>query len=538
MAAFALGLLAAGSRAAETVASHVVVFANSDDPDSLRIARHYAEMRGVPAANIVALRLPLGETITWREFVVTLWLPLQSELIRRKWIDAIPMDLTDAVGRHRNAVSGHRISYLVVCRGVPLRIAHDSSLPMEKTPFSTHPQFRTNCAAVDSELALLAQTEPATTAFVPNPLFRNEHPSDIERRQVIKVSRLDGPTPEDANALVDRAITAERNGLVGRGYIDIGGNHAMGEQWLEATAKLLDELGFDTDVDRAPATMPASARFDAPALYFGWYSGSLNGPFALPDFQFPPGAIVLHIHSYSASTLHSVREGWCGPLLARGVTATFGNVYEPYLEMTHQPQLVLRALMRGATLGDAACYAVPAFSWQAVVIGDPLYRPFAKGFLEIWGDHERLPARLAPYAVLRRMRQLIAADKGDEAITLARATMRSAPSLPVALALADRLERNGDHAGAAQAVGFAPLLKTLRTEEWALVAQAARVLAAGGQPARAVEAWRGLFAQEKIPAELRVTWLREARPAALAAKDFQLAAKWDSELAELVSGTR
>ena len=177
--------------------------------------------------------------------------------------------------------------------------------------------------------------------------------------------------------LVDHALVAERTGLAGRAYVDIGGIHPDGDRWLESTAKQLAELGFDLDVDRDPTTLPVTARFDAPALYFGWYANDLNGPFALPSFQFPPGAIALHIHSYSARTVRSATEAWCGPLVARGVTATVGNVFEPYLQLTHDPSLLLRALARGMTFGEAATYAIPALSWQGVAIGDPLYRPFA-----------------------------------------------------------------------------------------------------------------------------------------------------------------
>ena len=85
----------------------------------------------------------------------------------------------------------------------------------------------------------------------------------------------------------------------------------------------------------------------------------------------------MHIHSYSATTLRNRDTGWSGPFVARGVTATVGNVFEPYLQLTHRPDLLLRALVRGATFGDAACYAQPALSWQVIAIGDPLYRPFA-----------------------------------------------------------------------------------------------------------------------------------------------------------------
>ncbi len=529
-----LAALALVVRASENpLPARVILLANSEDPDSLRIARHYAEVRGVPAENLIALKMPLTETITWREFVVTIWEPLLEELVRRTWIDAIPMALNDAVGRRKYAPHGHRIAALVTCRGVPLRIGHDPALFAEVLPFTTRGEFRTNAAAVDAELCLLALPNHPINAFVPNVLFQNERPTRFELAQVVKVSRLDGPSADDANALVDRAVAAERTGLLGRAYVDIGDRDPVGNAWLESTARQLADLGFDTSVDREPATLPATARIDAPVFYFGWYAGDLNGPFGLPGFRFPPGAIALHIHSYTAATLRSPVSGWSGPLVARGVTATVGNVYEPYLTFTHRPNLLLRALSRGATLVDAAYFALQSLSWQAVVIGDPLYRPFTVTLDEQLGDLAGLPPQLAGYAVLRRMRLLDAAGKSDEATRLAVSAQRAVPGLAVGVALAQRLREAGDAGSAANALGFVPLLKSFRANEWALARDAAQMLDLCGRPARALEVWRTLLGTDTLPRELRIAWLRDARATALAAKDATQAGTWQQELESL-----
>ena len=510
-----------------------MILANRDDPDSLRIARHYAEARGVPRDNLIALPLSAAETITWQEFVATLWTPLQAELVQRGWIDAIAMDLTDAVGRRKLAVYSHRIAALVVCRGVPLKISHDPALYAEVRPFTAHGEFRTNAGAVDAELSLLAQPNYPINAFVANPLFQNENPRAFERVQVVEVARLDGPTVDDALKLVDRALAAERTGLLGRGYVDIANRDAEGDRWLESVATQLDDLGFDTDVDHATATMPATARCDAPVLYFGWYAGNAEGPFVLPGFQFPPGAIALHIHSYSAGTLRSATAGWCGPLVAHGVTATMGNVFEPYLRLTHRPDLLLRALARGATLAEAAYFALPVLSWQAVLIGDPLYRPFAVPLDEQLKNLGPLAPEFTGYAVLRKMRLLDAAGRRDEAEALARKMLREMPRLAVGVALAQRRGAD-DRAGAGQALDFVPLLKSFRPDEWALAREAAQLLAACGRPAKAVGVWRTLLAGP-LPADLRAPWLREAIDAARTAGDTVQTGVWETELEALTT---
>ena len=129
-------LLSVSAPAADDLASRMVLLANSEDRDSVRVAEHYAEKRGVPRENIVALPMSRAETISWTEFVGTVWGPLMAELVRRDWIEGIPMELADAVGRKKYAVSGHRIAYLVVCRGVPLRIMHDPQHYVATPPFT------------------------------------------------------------------------------------------------------------------------------------------------------------------------------------------------------------------------------------------------------------------------------------------------------------------------------------------------------------------------------------------------------------------
>lgn len=533
-AVWLFSFLAAFASAAELDPVRVVILANSADPDSLRVARHYAAARAVPEENIVALPLSLAEGITWREFVTTLWDPLLTALVRAKWIDAIAMALTDPVGRTKYAPHGHRIAALVVCRGVPLRIAHDQSLYVDAPPFTARGEFRTNAGAVDSELSLLPLPNYAINAFLPNPLYWNDRPNAYQLGQIVRVSRLDGPTVEDALALIDNAIAAERTGVLGRAYIDVGnGPDPLGDVWFEDAGKKLRALHFDTAVDRVAAVMPETARMDAPAFYFGWYSGTVNGPVALPGFRFPPGAIALHLHSFSASTVRSATSGWTGPLIAHGATATVGNVHEPYLHFTHRPDLFVHALVRGDTLVEAAYYALQALSWQPVLIGDPLYRPLLVPLETQLKELAKLPRDRAGYAVLRRMNELDAATRRDEATSLARTAQREVPSLAVGVALARRLLEAGDKRTAAAELGFVAFLKTFPTSEWALVREAAQVLELCGEPRGALELWRSLLAAENLTRELRLAWLPDAKKCADAARDEAQAAAWARELAEL-----
>jgi uncharacterized protein (TIGR03790 family) len=521
----ALGLIlwVGGSAAEADLAARVVILANSRQPESVRLAEFYAGQRAVPAANILALPLPEAESITWREFIDQVWQPVQDELLRRGWIDGTTSRLLDKLGRRRFAPASHRISYLVVCRGVPLRIYNDPTLREEKPRRKIPPEFNKNESAVDGELSLLAQGGYDINAMVPNPLFANDRMLSPDAELVVKVTRLDGPTWADARHLVTAALEAEHTGLLGRYYVDLKGPHAEGDGWLQAAGKQLQELGFDGDTESTGATFGAAARFDAPVLYFGWYAGNLNGPFARAGFAFPPGAVALHIHSFSAPTLRSDTAGWCGPLVARGVTATVGNVFEPYLEFTHRPDLLLRALAQGKNFGDAVYYALPVLSWQAVAIGDPLYRPFLVP-LENQGA--------SPYAVMRRANLLERAGGKAEALALLRAAQRDQPSLPVGLALA-RLAAPDDRPAAAAALGFASLLKAVRPTDWPLLREAARLLAANGAPAAALQVYGNLASAPAPSPEARKELLVEARTTADAAGDLLRSLEFTRQLNEL-----
>jgi hypothetical protein len=371
---------------------------------------------------------------------------------------------------------------------------------------------------------------------VPNPVNTTDEGAATEAlRNIIPVGRLDGPTLEDAKALVDNALIAERDGVAGRAYVDIGGPYKHGDAWLEACVPELVALGFETDLDKAKETLQATARFDAPAFYFGWYSGNMDGPFAEPGFRFRPGAVALHIHSFSAATLRSPTRGWTGPLVARGVTATFGNVGEPYLEFTHRPDLVLKAMMRGDPMGVAALRAIAGLSWKGVLVGDPLYRPFAVSAEKQWEKREALPPETATYACIRRMRLLAAAGQGAEALSAGMAGMRKNPSLPLALTLAAMQLSTGDETAARRTLGVFALLKSWRADDLALVREAARALQATGAAADGVKLLERILADAEISKELRLATLKQGAEMARAAMDFNRSGKWDAEYERLTA---
>lgn len=381
----------AGTLFAELVPSKIYLLANSDDPESLTLANYYCEKRGVPAENIIAFKMPTRETINWREFV-KIHDQFLAQLIEKKVLTkAIVLGKTDSAGRAvllysplatiADAGLGQKVDCLILCRGVPLRIANEESLlapaklddkgvPAKRAPLET------TCASVDSEMALGVIPQAPVPGPVKNPYFKNDAVPEMQQL-AIRVARLDGPTLDDAKRIVSRSIEAEQmGGPAGRAYVDKGGPYAQGNRWFEEVAGTLKNLGYDTTVDVGSAVLPQTARYDAPAFYFGWYTRYAKGFVEDPSFYFPAGAVAFHLHSFSATTLRDRKE-WCAALIGRGAVATFGNVYEPFLDLSIFPHIVMSELAAGKQLGEAAFAGTPALSWQGVIIGDPLYRPFS-----------------------------------------------------------------------------------------------------------------------------------------------------------------
>ena len=390
----------------------VVVIYNNRMPGSKLVADHYAQMRQVPKAQVYGFDLPITEAMTRAEFENALQFPLASRLVVDKlWrFGSITNAATNGQPKRvENRVVESTIRYAVLCYGVPLKIAADPNL-REPGRENARPELLRNDAAVDSELAWLplVKMNVPLSGPLPNWVYGTtntalRHPTN----GLLSVARLDGPNVEIARGLVDKALAAERDGLWGRTYFDARGldktnSYYLGDEWILNAGEICREWGFETTVDKNPGTFPADFPMSQIAIYCGWYDENVSGPFTLPKVEFMPGAFAYHLHSFSAPTLRSTNQFWVGPLLAKGATCTMGCVNEPYLPGTPNVAAFLARLTAGGfTFGEAAWAAQPVLSWQTTVVGDPLYRPFAKELAELHAEFARTHNPLIEWSYLR-----------------------------------------------------------------------------------------------------------------------------------------
>lgn len=370
----------------------VVVVYNSQMPESKQLAEFYAEKRLVPRQQIVGLNLSKNEEITRKDFNEELQKPLLKFLAKNHLLNF----KTSAKGKEATGttVGEAAFRYLVLCYGVPVKVAADPSL-QEAGGLTLPEPLRKNGASVDSELSLLPLAEKKlmlTGPFI-NPTYAATNIAQLHPTNgVIIVARLDGPSAAIARGMVEKSLLAEQDGLWGRAYFDsrglTEGAYKQGDEMFKQCADLTRNYGFDTWLDSTSEVFPATFPLSDCAIYGGWYSGKYDGPFARAQVEFVPGAFAYHLHSSSANVLRSDHDFWAGPLLARGATATMGCTEEPFLAGTPDISVFLsRWIFSGFTLGEAALASQAWLSWQIIVLGDPLYRPFAQNGGKL---HQRL----------------------------------------------------------------------------------------------------------------------------------------------------
>lgn len=373
----------------------ILVVANTRMAESVEIARYYMDKREIPPSHLVLVGLTLNETMSRDEYDKT---------------------LKEAILKALKRVSSERIAVIVLIYGIPLKVdppelswedneqlrqykgrhnnmthlsvEKDGGIDGQKDDLlqNINSLLKTDQrAAVDSELALIKKGEYNLQGWIKNPYFIGFQgmPSEILKDQVLLVSRLDGPDAATVYRIINDTLQAEKEGLQGKAYFDA--------RWPRPPAEVNTLGGYQRyDLSLHRAADAAATKMEtvidqreelftekccpAAALYCGWYS---LGHY-IDSFDWQRGAIGYHIASAECTTLRDKNSSvWCVKMLEKGVAATIGPVFEPYVQGFPLPDLFFSQLIeRDMSLGEAYLTSLPYLSWQMVLVGDPLYQPF------------------------------------------------------------------------------------------------------------------------------------------------------------------
>jgi len=464
----------------------IVVF-NKNMSESAELAKFYAQKRGIARDHLVGLACSNEEEISREDYDATIAEPLRKIFRERKW-----WTLREAPAAPPS-VTANLIRFVALIKGMPLKIRAVTDYPDDHP--GPAPLGNRNEASVDSELAMLPAFSPQISGALGNPYFQSYRSIMEADAPIMLVCRLDAAAAATVRRMIVDGIEAEKSGLWGRAYVDgahnTGDGMEMGEQWLAEVVDQLRRAGVPVVYDNVPAIFPAEYPMTDCALYYGWYAAGVAGPFTQPAFKFLPGAIAVHIHSFSANTLRDANANWVGPLLNKGAAASLGNVYEPYLQLTPHLEILNDRLIHGFTFAESTYMSVPALSWMTVMVGDPLYRPYA-GWLQI--DTKREPEKyLSAWKIYHDFAIKNAARPATEYRTLARQAASRARNAPMIEDLGGMEAREEKFAEAAGYFQQARALYPKRDDILRVVLEEADALIKQEQPKRALALVRSVL---------------------------------------------
>jgi uncharacterized protein (TIGR03790 family) len=468
--------------AEQPLAQSTIVLYNKAVPDSVELAKFYAQQRGIAPDHVVGLACSTEEEINREEYDTTIADPLREIFKQRHW-----WTLRDSLGQ-APVVTASNIHFVAIIKGVPLKIRSTTAYRGDQP--RSGPAGSRNEASVDSELAVLGLYSRQISGSTPNPYFQRFRAiNDFENATLLLVCRLDAPTAATVRGMIVDSIATEKSGLWGRAYVDgahkTGAGFATGDEWLAEATTQLHKVGIPVVYDDTPAIFPDAYPMTDCALYLGWYAGNVAGPFTRPDFRFVPGAIAVHIHSFSARTLRDRSANWVAPLVSKGAAASLGNVYEPYLQLTSHLDTLNDRLLHGFTFAESAYMSTPALSWMSVMVGDPLYRPFAT-WLQIEPKRESAKNE-SNWKAYHEFAVQNAARPAPEFRTLARQMASQTRNGPMIEDLGLIEARDGNFLTATGCFGQARSFYSNRDDILRVVLEEADALVKQGKPTQAVD---------------------------------------------------
>jgi uncharacterized protein (TIGR03790 family) len=299
----------------------VLLLARKGSRESLSVARHYAERRGVPKENILELNLP----------------PIEQGL-KPEIIDIVRKHLLD------NKLAG-KIRVIVPCYGIQLRLQGRALESMLMDLFDRYTWGR--------------------VMGTPNPHFgRNEHFDPTWGLYL--VSRLDGPNVEIARELVDKAMEAEKSVTAKSGSaFFVKENHG------EDAFKIAQRLGIKAVLEDRYFTKTNFVPDDT-MWFFAW-GHDYEKP--IRSGQWPVGAVAAYLKSNTLAWINRPKaETWVQGLLGAGITGTFGAVIEPYVQGYTRGDVFFEPFWSSKyTFAESFYMATPTVRWAMSSIGDPLY---------------------------------------------------------------------------------------------------------------------------------------------------------------------
>ena len=302
------------------------IIVNDADPSSLRIAKYYANRRGIPAGNVIHVNFKPGNKVMRPEdFQV-----IKDEVDRQTPTTVQAYALTWTV------------PYRVGCMSITTAFA----------------------AGFDADFCALG-CKPTRPSPYFNSRSRRPH-DDFGWRPSIMLA---GTQVSDVEALIERGVEADASNPPGTAYLlSTDDKQRNARARFYPGTRLLQSDRFRIEVINAN-----SLQFRNDVMFY--FTGLVRVA-GIETNRFLPGAIADHLTS-AGGQLTDSRQMSSLRWLEAGATGSYGTVAEPcsFVEKFPRPNLVIDTYLNGETLLESYWKSVE-WPGQGIFIGEPLATPF------------------------------------------------------------------------------------------------------------------------------------------------------------------
>jgi len=308
-------------------AQRLGVIVNDADPYSVATALYYVSRRGIPASNVIHVRIAFD----------------------------------------RSAISSTEFESMRV------QVAAQTPTNVQAYALSWVQPYRVDCMSITTAFAMGFDPSFCASgcALTRKSAYYNAHtrlPADSFG--IFPTMSIAAPSIEQAKLLIDRGIASDGSHPVGTAYLVSSSDIARNVR----AANYRAALNMRLDPIKA-ALVDLSTMHNRNDVMF-YFVGAREVDHITSN-RYLPGAVADHLTSTGGDLLHT-RQMSSLRWIEAGVTGSYGAVVEPcaFAEKFPDPIVFMRFYLAGETLIEAYWKSV-AMPGQGIFIGEPLARPFA-----------------------------------------------------------------------------------------------------------------------------------------------------------------
>ncbi len=366
--------------------------------DSEEAARFYADKRGVPTSNMLAV----STSNSWYYY---------HETGRIDFHDNLLIPILDKLA----TLGESNIYYILLSYGIPQKYVCEG---LERGNRAVE-----NAICIPHAFTTLDSTDWPSywisnyTYFEGSPTIGSDvgHFAGTETYlggRMFLVTRLDGISVERSKELVERALYGELyfypdSGYYGgtmfvdyrygpftdlsaypfsyNSYAEADSCMAKASEFILATGWPLREEPYDKEIGETGAEFldGTDATWAASAIgYGGWYNYNTYHD----AWEWKVGAFACDLNSNSAYNIRNGTTTFLANSFRLGLTCGVGCIAEPYLTGHARPEIFVYYMINGFNFAEASYLSQPVFKWMGIHVGDPIYNPHIPGKTPVIDD--------------------------------------------------------------------------------------------------------------------------------------------------------